>query len=72
MSGQYSEGDKVKWKWGNGWAEGKVVRRYTDKVTLTIKGTDVTREASNDEPAYKIEQEDGGEVLKSGSELEGA
>ena len=72
MSGQYSAGDKVKWKWGNGWAEGKVVRRYTDKVTLTIKGTDVTREASNDEPAYRIEQEDGGEVLKSGSELEGA
>jgi hypothetical protein len=72
MSGQYSEGDEVKWNWGNGWAEGKVVRRYTDKVTLTIKGTDVNREASNDEPAYKIEQEDGDEVLKSGSELEGA
>lgn len=28
-----------------------------------------TRNASEDEPAYLIEQEDGDEVLKSGSEL---
>ena len=34
-----------------------------------IKGSKVSREASKDDPAYLIEQEDGDEVLKSHSEL---
>ncbi len=65
----YSEGTKVEWDWGSGTATGKVVKVYTRKITLTIKGTKVTREASEDKPAYRIEQDDGDEVLKSGSEL---
>ncbi len=63
------EGTKVEWDWGNGTGTGKVVKTYTQKITLTISGTEVTRDASDDEPAYKIEQEDGGEVLKSQSEV---
>ena len=70
--GEYSEGDKVKWDWGNGTGTGKVVKKYTQKITLKIDGSEVTRDASDDEPAYKIEQEDGDEVLKSGSELKKA
>ena len=70
--GDYSEGDKVKWNWGNGTGTGKVVKKYTQKITLKIDGNEVTRDASDDEPAYKIEQEDGDEVLKSGSELQKA
>ena len=70
--GDYSEGDKVKWNWGNGTGTGKVVKKYTQKITLKIDGNEVTRDASDDEPAYKIEQEDGDEVLKSGSELKKA
>lgn len=65
----YSEGTRVEWDWGNGTGSGRVVKKYTRKITLTIKGTEVTREASEEEPAYRIEQEDGDEVLKSGSEL---
>ncbi|MEJ6399226.1 hypervirulence associated TUDOR domain-containing protein [Yoonia sp. 208BN28-4] len=65
----YNEGDKVEWDWGNGTGTGKVVKKYTQKITLKIDGTEVTRDASDDEPAYKIEQDDGDEVLKSGSEL---
>ncbi len=65
----YSEGDKVEWNWGNGTGSGEVVKKYTRKITLTIKGSEVTRDASEDDPAYKIEQSDGDEVLKSGSEL---
>jgi len=61
---------KVKWSWGNGSAEGKVCSRFTEKVTKTIKGTEVTREASESSPAYLIEQDDGDKVLKSHSELE--
>ena len=65
----YSEGTSVEWDWGNGTGTGKVAKVYTQKITLKIKGTEVTRDASEDEPAYRIEQDDGDEVLKSHSEL---
>lgn len=65
----YSEGDKVKWNWGNGTGTGKVTKKYTQKITKKINGSEVTRKASDDDPAYLVEQEDGDEVLKSGSEL---
>ncbi|WP_334063680.1 DUF2945 domain-containing protein [Limimaricola cinnabarinus] len=65
----YSTGDKVSWNWANGTGTGKVTKVYTQKITRKIKGSEITRNASEDEPAYLIEQEDGDEVLKSGSEL---
>ena len=71
MSG-YSEGTKVKWNWGQGSASGKIETVYTDDVTRTIKGTEVTRNATEDEPAYYIKQDDGDGVLKSLSEVEKA
>ncbi|MEM8750665.1 MAG: DUF2945 domain-containing protein [Pseudomonadota bacterium] len=68
MSG-YSEGTKVEWDWGNGVGQGEVAKVYTRKITRTIKGSEVTRDASEDEPAYLIEQDDGDEVLKGHSEV---
>ncbi|MEM6641327.1 MAG: DUF2945 domain-containing protein [Pseudomonadota bacterium] len=65
-------GTKVKWAWGDGTAEGKVSERFTEKVTRTIKGSDVTRNACTDEPAFLIEQSDGAKVLKSITEIERA
>ncbi len=62
----------VKWKWGKGWAEGEIVERYTTKTTVKIKGNEITRNATEDEPAYKIKQEDGSEALKSHSEVQKA
>jgi len=38
-------------------------------VERKIKGKEITRNASREEPAYLVKQEDGDEVLKSGSEL---
>ena len=64
-----AEGSTVEWDWGNGKGTGEVKKIYTSRVTKTIKGTEVTRNASKDEPAYLIEQNDGDEVLKSQSEL---
>lgn len=63
-------GDDVTWKWGNGRGTGRVTERFTDEVTRTIAGNEVTRKATADNPAYLIEQDDGGRVLKSGSELD--
>jgi hypothetical protein len=64
------KGSKVSWRWGANTAHGKIVERFTARVTRTIKGTEVTRDASRKEPAYLIEQDDGDKVLKSRSELE--
>ena len=63
------KGSKVSWTWGAHEAHGKIVERFTTKVTRTLKGTEVTREASAKEPAFLIEQEHGDQVLKSKSEL---
>lgn len=69
---KYRKGSKVTWKWGNGTAEGKVVESATDRIEKTIKGTKQTRNGTEDNPAYVLEQEDGTNVLKLHSELEKA
>ena len=66
---KFSKGDRVEWSWGNGTASGEITEVFTNKVTRTIKGNEVTRNASEDEPAYMIKQSDGDRVLKSASEL---
>ena len=66
------KGDTVTWKWGKGIAKGMIIETFTAKVTRHIKGADVTRNASPDDPAHLIEQEDGDHVLKSASELDKA
>jgi hypothetical protein len=63
------KGSKVTWKWGNSTAEGTVAEVHREKVTRTIKGEKITRDGSKDDPAYVIEQEDGGKVLKLQSEV---
>jgi len=65
------KGQKVAWTWGAHSAEGKVAERFTEDVTRRIKGTDVKRHATPEEPAYLVRQEDGARVLKSESELKG-
>ena len=69
---KYEEGDRLQWNWGGSTATGTVQKVYTRKVTRTIDGSEITREASDDEPAYLLEQEDGSEVLKSHSEVKKA
>ena len=68
MSG-YSKGDKVEWDWGNGTGTGTVEKTYTQKITRKLKGSEVTRDGSDDDPALYIEQEDGDGVLKLSSEV---
>lgn len=69
MSKVYNKGDTVEWDWGNGTASGEVETVHKEKVTKTLKGSEVTRDADSDNPAYTIKQEDGDTVLKSHSEL---
>ncbi|OYW51958.1 MAG: DUF2945 domain-containing protein [Rhodobacterales bacterium 17-64-5] len=65
----FSKGDTVEWLWGSGTGEGVIDEVFTEKVTRTIKGKDITRNATKDEPAYLIRQKDGDTVIKSASEL---
>ncbi|RYY36549.1 MAG: DUF2945 domain-containing protein [Sphingobacteriaceae bacterium] len=63
------KGDTVHWNWGSSEAEGKIEKKHIEPVKKTIKGASVKRNASKDEPAYEIKQENGSKVLKSESEL---
>jgi hypothetical protein len=65
----YSQGDGVSWAWGQGRAEGVIKEIFTDKVTRTLQGSEVTRNGSDDDPALLIEQEGGTQVLKLKSEV---
>jgi hypothetical protein len=67
--GGFSEGIKVEWDWGKGTASGEVEEVHTQKRTLEIDGSEVTREASEDCPAYRIKQSDGQTVMKSHSQV---
>ncbi|OLR89687.1 hypervirulence associated TUDOR domain-containing protein [Actinokineospora bangkokensis] len=65
----YRKGSEVSWKWGNGEATAKVVSSHKETITRTIKGEEITRKGSDDNPAYVLEQEDGNRALKLHSEL---
>ncbi len=65
----FRKGTAVEWDWGKGTATGKIVETYHKKVTLTLKGSEITRNASDEDPAYRIAQDDGDEVLKSATEI---
>jgi len=69
---KFRKGKKVEWTWGANTAEGKITESFTEDVERTIKGERIKRKASVEEPAYLIEQADGGRVLKSHSELRSA
>lgn len=60
----------VRWDWGNGTAKGQIKERFEREVTRTLQGSEITRNGTEDDPAYLIRQEDGDEVLKLGSEIE--
>ncbi|MGN6178885.1 MAG: DUF2945 domain-containing protein [Mucilaginibacter sp.] len=63
------KGDKVEWNWGRYKAEGSIEKEHEKPISKTIKRAKVKRNASKQEPAYEIKQENGNKVLKSESEL---
>ena len=69
-SNSFQTGQYVKWKWGQDYARGQIDERFERDITRTIDGNEVSRNGSEDNPAYLIKQEDGQSVLKKGSELE--
>ncbi len=72
MSEGFGKGAAVRWHWGSGVAKGTIEERFDRSVSRTIKGKRIRRNGTKDNPAYTVKQEDGGIVLKLGSELEKA
>jgi hypothetical protein len=62
------QGEHVSWTWRAHRAEGIVAQIFTHRVKRTIKGKTIVRNASEAEPAYLVQQADGGRALKNGSE----
>ncbi len=69
MHAKFSKGAQVKWRWGAHHAQGEIVESFERRVSRTLKGEKVVRNADAKEPAYLIRQADGDQVLKSHSEL---
>lgn len=69
MTSTFDKGDQVRWNWGNGQGEATVTEVHTDRVERTIAGSKQTRNGTDDNPAYVLEQSDGRQVLKLHSEL---
>jgi len=68
MPDDFHIAETVGWNRGAGIGVGKILGRFTSEVNQTIDGTEVERNAPEDEPACLIEREDGQRVLKSSTE----
>ncbi|MEO6881544.1 MAG: DUF2945 domain-containing protein [Mycobacteriaceae bacterium] len=72
MSEIIRTGTEVTWSWGSGTGQGKVTEVHHESVTRTLKGSEITRHGSDDDPAYVIETDAGAQVLKLRSEVQRA
>ena len=66
------KGTTVSWKYGTGTANGKIESVHKEAVTRTIKGAEIHRNGSADDPAFVIVQANGSRVLKLKSEVKPA
>ena len=69
MTERFRKGARVKWNWGQGVGRGHVAERFDQQVERRIEGALVRRNGSRRDPAYLVRADNGGEVLKLGSEL---
>jgi hypothetical protein len=66
------KGTKVSWKYGTGTATGKIESVHKESITRKLKGSDITRNGTDDDPALIIVQDNGDKVLKLQSEVKTA
>jgi len=66
------KGTKVSWKYGTGTATGKIESVHKESISRKIKGSEITRNGTDDDPALVIVQDNGDKVLKLQSEVKEA
>lgn len=49
---RFRKGTAVLWNWGVHTAHGKAAETFTEDISRTIEGAEITHKASRDEPAY--------------------
>jgi hypothetical protein len=69
MTETFRNGMRVRWNWGQGVGRGRIAERFEGQVERIIEGRSVRRNGSRRDPAFLIHMDQGGEVLKLGSEL---
>jgi hypothetical protein len=72
LSPPMRKGTKVSWKYGTGTATGKIESVHKESITRKLKGHDITRNGSADDPALVIVQDNGDKVIKLQSEVKAA
>ncbi len=60
---------QVYWKWLGRKIQGHIVEVYFEPVTKTIKGKNIKRNGSQDNPAYLVQAESGNIALKLHTEI---
>jgi hypothetical protein len=63
------KGTQVSWKYGTGTATGKIESIHKESITRKLKGHDITRHGTADNPAFIIVQDNSDRVLKLKSEV---
>jgi hypothetical protein len=66
------KGTTVSWKYGTGTATGKIESVHKEHISRKIKGSEITRNGTAEDPALVIVQENGDKVLKLQSEVKEA
>ncbi len=66
------KGTTVSWKYGTGTATGKIESVHKEHISRKIKGSEITRNGTAEDPALVIVQENGDKVLKLQSEVKTA
>ena len=69
MTESFRKGTRVKWNWGQGVGRGRITERFDRHVERTIEGVLIRRNGSTRNPAYLVQTDNGGEVLKLATEL---
>ncbi|WHO40745.1 DUF2945 domain-containing protein [Sphingobium sp. AP49] len=72
MTERFRMGTRVRWNWGQGVGRGRIAEAFEQQVERTIEGALVRRNGSPRDPAYLVRADNGGVVLKLGSELSAA
>ncbi|GAA4052856.1 hypothetical protein GCM10022409_44750 [Hymenobacter glaciei] len=63
------KGTTVTWKYGTGTATGKIESVHKEPTSRTIKGAEIHRNGTAEDPAFVIVQDNGNRVLKLKSEV---
>ena len=69
---KFKKSARVQWNWLGRSVKGKVLESFAKPVMRVIKGKEIKRNGSAENPAYLVISESGNRALKLGSELKSA